>query len=50
MMKSRELVPKILNSAGGKDRWMTIEEFGGRRGMSNEESRLRQLAFTPPKR
>lgn len=50
MMKNRELVPKVLNSAGGKERWLSIEEFGGRRGQSGEESRLRQLAFTPPKR
>jgi hypothetical protein len=35
MMKNKELVPKILNSAGGKDRWMAIEEFGGRRGQNS---------------
>ena len=25
MMKSKELVPKILNPTGGKDRWLSIE-------------------------
>ena len=35
MMKNKELVPKILNLTGGKDRWLAIEEFGGRRGMNN---------------
>jgi hypothetical protein len=50
VMKSREVVPKILNATGGKERWMVIEEFGGRRGSTNDESKLRQLGFTPPKR
>lgn len=50
IMKSGDLVPKVLSQAGGKDRWLNIEEFGGRRGLGNEEKALRQLSFTPPKR
>ena len=49
-MKSGEIVPKILNQIGGKEKWLNIEEFGSRRGPGSEENRLRQLAFTPPKR
>lgn len=50
VMKNGEIAPKILNSTGAKDRWLNIEEFGSRRGSNSEENRLRQLAFTPPKR
>ena len=25
MMKNKELIPKVLNGSGGKDRWMAIE-------------------------
>jgi DNA-binding transcriptional regulator WhiA len=49
-MKNGEIIPKVLNSIGAKDRWLNIEEFGSRRGVNSEENRLRQLGFTPPKR
>ena len=46
VMKNGEIVPKVLNALGGKDRWLNIEEYQGRKG----GDLLRQLSFTPPKK
>jgi len=50
VLKNGELLPKILNVSGGKDRWLNIEDTGSKKNLNNEESALRKLNFTPPKK
>lgn len=51
MQKTGEIVPKILTlpSTTPKDRWINLEDQS-RKNMREEEKKLRQLSFTPPKK
>jgi hypothetical protein len=49
-MKNEEIVPKVLNPTGGKDRWMNLEELTNKKTSSLEDQMLRKLNFTPPKK
>jgi hypothetical protein len=49
VLKSGEIAPKILAPTyGNKDRWISLDD--GRKNLNNEEKRVRQLGFTPPKK
>lgn len=49
VLKSGEIVPKILTASyGNKDRWINLDD--NRKNLNNEEKRMRQLGFTPPKK
>jgi hypothetical protein len=46
-MKNEQIVPMILPSQGGRDKW--VEGLDRKKANNQEEAQLRSLAFTPPK-